>query len=451
MNIELAVSQMRENFLNGGMRDLEYRRNLLIKYKANIKLCENELLDAFRKDFNKAEFDAYATEIGLVYAGINDMVRHLHKYARPRKVHTSLTNFPSKGRIYAEGFGVALIIGAWNYPFQLAILPLVGAIGAGNCVVLKPSTKTPAVTAVIEKINKMTFKETEVITVATREVEGKALLDVRYDYMFFTGSVHTGKKVMEAASKNVVPVSLEMGGKSPCVVDYDCDIKLTAKRIAWGKYMNAGQTCVCPDYFLVHEKVYDAFVKEFTEAIRSQYYPDGKNLVDTFPYLVDEKKGEEIDSLIAGEKILLGGKRVGRLLEPTVLGDITWESPIMQDEIFAPVAPLIKYSDNEDIIKKINAREKPLSLYYFGKSPKLFITKCSYGGGCISDTVMHVAEENLPFGGVGYSGIGSYHGKQSFDTFTHFKSVLWKGKMDINMRYSPQSKGDIKFARIVLK
>lgn len=432
------ASNLRQNFYEFGF-SVNERIDALKSLYAEIFSRRDEIAEALKADYNKNSFDAYATEIGIVLNEIRHTVRSLKKWARPKKAHLSIINFPARGRVYAEPFGVVLIIAPWNYPFQLSMCPVIGAVAAGNYVALKPSSKTKNTYAVIKNIIDTVFCGGKVTVTDSRDV-----LSLRWDYIFFTGSAAFGKTVMKSAAENLTPVTLEMGGKSPCIIDNTADIARAAKRIAWGKFINAGQTCIAPDYLLVHEDIKDKFIPAFINEIKKQYY-NGGSLSDGFTHLISAGKAVEVQELIKDAKILFGGNTEGRIMEPTVI-EADFNSPIMREEIFAPVAPVIEFSSLDAIINIIRSKEKPLALYYFGKNfDKVNII--SYGGGCHNDVLMHVSEKNLPFGGVGNSGLGSYHGKKSFDTFTHFKSVLVKGKNELNTRYAPHGEKKERFLK----
>lgn len=439
-----TVAIMRQHFLSGGIRPIATRIALLKNLKAEIKRREDEICAALVADFNKHPFDTFTTEIGVVYGEIDCAVKHLRRWSKPKKAHVSLADFPAKGRVYAEGYGVALIIAPWNYPFQLAIAPLVGAIAAGNCAVVKPASRTKATAAVIARIIEAVFSPERVAVAFSRDI-----LDIPFDYIFFTGSAAAGRAVMTAAAKYLTPVTLELGGKSPCIVDRDADLKRAARRIAWGKCVNAGQTCVAPDYLLLHDAVYDAFIAELKAAVQEMYYENGV-LRDTFAAVCDETKRAFINELLPHSNVLFGGKTDGNTVEPTAVA-ADWDSEWMQNEIFAPVLPVLRFCKTQEIIEKINARPRPLALYYFGFNEKPFVDGVPFGGGCVNDTVMHVAEHDLPFGGVGASGMGCYHGKYSFDTFTHYKPVLYKGKAEIKVKYPPYTDANLRFVRKILK
>lgn len=446
MNIENAVAEMRRYFLSGGMLSVETRIERLKRLKAAIRARESQIAAALQADFRKSEFDTYMTEIGMVYGEIDTAVKHLRKWARPKKVRLSLANFPAKGRLYAEGYGVVLIIAPWNYPFQLAMSPLVGAVAAGNCAVVKPASRTAATAQAIADVIADVFAPIEVTTTFERS----GLLETQFDYIFFTGGASSGRAVMAAAAKYLTPVTLELGGKSPCIVDRTADIARAAKRIAWGKYLNAGQTCVAPDYLLLHADVYDAFLTAFTGAVRDMYYDGQDFLRDAFPEVCDREKAETIAEALSRSRVLFGGAVDGCTVEPTAVAS-DWDGEWMAEEIFAPVLPVLRFTDSAEILEKINARPRPLALYYFGDDAQRFIDGAPFGGGCINDTVMHVAEHALPFGGVGQSGMGLYHGKHSFDTFTHYKSILVKGKAEFSVKYPPHTDQKLNFIRKVLK
>lgn len=449
MELAERVCAMRSRFLDGGLRDVNKRLTLLKKLKCAVQKHADAALAAMKADFNKNAFDAYTTEVGLVLSELTHFIRRLKRYAKPQRVHTSLVSFPSKGYIYAEGYGVVLVVSPWNYPFQLALVPVIGAVAAGNYVVLKPASRTKNTADVLQKIIEEVFVGGEVI-VERGGRETCNVLDVRFDYIFFTGGEETGRKVMAAAAKNLTPLSLELGGKSPCIVDESANVEVAARRVAWGKYLNAGQTCVAPDYLLLHDAVREPFLAALKRNIRSMYYGQDGNLSDEYAYLSDERKGEEMRALLRDSDILEGGQIDGRRMQPTVIV-ADWKHESMRREIFAPLLPVVGFSSLDDAIEKINARPRPLALYYFGKRDGEIIARCPFGGGCINDTILHVGEGALAFGGVGASGMGRYHEKASFDTFTHYKSVLKKGAADVKMRYAPHSEKALRFIKKIMK
>jgi aldehyde dehydrogenase (NAD+) len=442
---ELIVKQ-REFFSTGHTKSLDFRIQSLQKLKDLITSHEQELLTALKADLNKSEFDAYITEIGILLEEIRFTMKHLKKWAKPRKVKSSLAQIGSKSMIYPEPYGVVLIISPWNYPFQLAVAPLIGAIAAGNCAVLKPSELTLATSELLGKMISNAFPP-EYITVIQGGVEtSQALLKERWDYIFFTGSVSVGKIVMEAAAKYLTPVTLELGGKSPCIVHRDANLRLAAKRIAWGKFINAGQTCVAPDYVYIHREVEKQFLTLLEKAIK-ELYTENVFKSGEFTRIVSEKHYNRLTHFIERSSIYLGGQYDSSTftIEPTVLKDVSWEDDVMQEEIFGPILPLLTYDDPTELIQEIQQRPKPLALYVFSEKESFqhtILENISFGGGCINDTVYHLSSPYLPFGGVGESRVGAYHGKGSFDTFSHEKSILKQTTaVDLPFRYQNRKNG----------
>ncbi len=451
MEISEIVKSQRDYFYEGETLDLHFRKEKLIALKNAIFDNLDELKEAFKKDYNKSDFDVLTTEVGLVVNEINYMIRHLKQLAKPKRVGTSLINFPSKGYLLKEPYGVVLIVAPWNYPFQLSIMPLVACIATGNTTVLKPSNYCPTVSAVIKKMLSV-FDEKYISVVLGGREQNAQLFDQKFDFIFFTGGTTVAKVLYDKASKNLTPCVLELGGKSPCIVDADCDVDLSAKRIVWGKFLNAGQTCVAPDHIYVHADILEKFVEAVKKYIKQFYYPNG-SLTENFPYIINEKHTQRLMGLIDVNKVVAGGGCNGRCIEPTVMTNVTWDDKIMGEEIFGPIMPILTFNDLGALVKEIQQREKPLALYYFGNSKKSirFVTQnVSYGGGCINDTIMHLTEETLPFGGVGFSGMGNYHGKRSFETFSHEKSVLKKSTIiDMPIRYMPYTSGKAKIANLI--
>jgi aldehyde dehydrogenase (NAD+) len=453
-NLEKVIQKQRAFFLQGNTKNVTYRIDALSKLRRLIKENEQSLMDALKHDLNKSEFDSFITEIGIVLEEIRFTLNNLKNWAKPKRVKTTLTGIGSKSYIYPEPYGVALIISPWNYPFQLAIAPLIGAIAAGNCAILKPSELTPRTSSLLSKLIGENFPQ-EFIAVIEGGVEtNTALLKEKFDYIFFTGSVPVGKIIMEAASKHLTPVTLELGGKSPCIVHEDANLKLAAKRIAWGKFINAGQTCVAPDYLFVHKQVKDEFLTLFKGAIIELYGNILKN--GEFTKIVSERHFNRLASFMDNGKTYYGGKHNidNLIIEPTVLVDIDWNDEVMKDEIFGPILPILEYEDLECMIGQINNRPKPLALYIFSNNEEIqksIINHVSFGGGCINDTVFHLSSPHLPFGGVGESGIGAYHGKGSFDVFSHEKSILKQTTMfDLPFRY-PNTKDALKKIKLFIK
>ncbi|MED4593292.1 aldehyde dehydrogenase [Bacillus safensis] len=434
---------------------VQERIRILQDLKAAIKQHEKDILQALAHDLHKSEQEAYTTEVGIVYEEINHTLKHLHKWAKPTRVKTPLTHIGSKSMIIKEPYGSVLIIAPWNYPFQLALSPLVGAISAGNAVILKPSELTPAVSQVISTIIKRVFQEDHAAVVEGGVEVSTELLKLPFDYIFFTGSVAVGKVVMEAAAKHLTPVTLELGGKSPSIVMPDADIKLAAKRITFGKFTNAGQTCIAPDYLLVHESIKEELLREMTACIRD-FYGEHPETHPQFGKNVSQRHFDRLTQFLSNGTIVTGGQRNEQELKiaPTILDHITWEDPVMQEEIFGPILPVMTFDSLHEAVHMIKARPKPLALYLFttNKETETYILdNLSFGGGCINDTLMHVATPYLPFGGVGESGMGRYHGKDSFFTFTHEKSVLRQTNLfDFSFRY-PNAKNGLDLVRKFLK
>jgi aldehyde dehydrogenase (NAD+) len=449
------VSKQRNFFLSGKTKDVSYRIDALKLLVQLIRSHETELMDALKKDLNKSRFDSYITEIGIVLEEIRFTLKHVKDWSQPRRVKSALAQAGSKSYIYPEPYGVTLIISPWNYPFQLAIAPLIGAIAAGNCTILKPSELTPETSKLLAKLIHENFPE-EYITVVQGDAQtSQLLLKEKLDYIFFTGSVPVGKVIMEAAAKTLTPVTLELGGKSPCIVHKDANLKLAAKRIAWGKFINAGQTCVAPDYLYVHREIKKEFTQILIEAIKELYSEDVFKTGE-FTRIVSERHFNRLKIFLLDGKPVYGGKHDLDLLtiEPTILEDISWEDSVMQDEIFGPILPILEYENDNSMMTKINERPKPLALYIFSESKDFqdnILSNISFGGGCINDTVYHLSSPYLPFGGVGESGIGAYHGKGSFDVFSHEKSILKQTtRFDLPFRY-PNRKNALKQIKMFIK
>ncbi|BCG56924.1 aldehyde dehydrogenase [Paenibacillus sp. URB8-2] len=442
-------------FTSGATQELSYRIDALRRLKGSIRAHERQLLNALKSDLNKSEFEAYSTEIGIVLEEIGFTLKHLRAWAKPRKVKTPITHWGSKGFIYSEPYGVSLILAPWNYPFQLAVAPLVGAIAAGNCAVLKPSELTPRTSETISEIIRASFQE-EYVSVIQGGIEtSEALLKEKFDYIFFTGSVPVGKIVMEAAARHLTPVTLELGGKSPCIVHEDANLKLAARRIAWGKFMNAGQTCVAPDYIYVHQSVKDRFLSELRDAVK-ELYGEQPLLNPGYTRVVSRRHFDRLEAFLGNGTMLFGGgtDKENLTIEPTVLEDIGWEHPVMKEEIFGPILPVLGYQHLSEAAYGIRNQPGPLALYLFTESKSVqeeVLKSVSFGGGCINDTVYHIVSPYLPFGGVGNSGMGAYHGQAGFDTFSHRKSVLKQTtRFDLPFRY-PNRKNGLKQIKRFLK
>ena len=448
------VEKQREYFLTGATRSYEFRLEMLKKLKAAILQNEGLLLDGLKSDLNKTAEESYFSEVGIVLDELSFHIKRLKKWMKNRRIAPSLAQFPGSCFQSAQPYGVTLIMAPWNYPVNLAFEPLIGAISAGNTAILKPSNYAPATSKAIEKILSATFSKEYIAVVEGGREQNASLLEERFDYLFFTGSPGVGKVVMEAAAKNLTPHTLELGGKSPVIVDETANIKLAAKRIAFGKTLNGGQTCVEPDYLLIHESVKEAFVREFEKAVKG-FFPEGDQ--SKMVTIITQKHYERLKGLMEDGKIIYGGKTDDsrRFIEPTLIEGITLEAPIMQEEIFGPLLPIITFKEIKECIAAIQTMEKPLALYIFSadkQNQQAVFDHCSFGGGCINDVIMHFVNPRLPFGGVGHSGMGSYHGKKSFDTFTHYRSIFKQSnKIDLPMRYMPYSSKKDKLVRRVLK
>lgn len=442
MNLSSIAKEMRDGILKKGHLPLELRKKRLEALKKTIVKKETLINKALKDDLGKSTFESYATEVGFILEEINFILKNIDNWARPKKVRTPFTLFPGKSYVHPEPYGVVLIISPWNYPFQLCLSPFIGAFAAGNRVVIKPSEFAPGTSQVIKEILQEVFNESEVIVVEGGLEETQTLLKQQFDYIFFTGSTMVGKVIMKAAAENLTPITLELGGKSPCLIEESANIDVAAKRCAWGKFLNAGQTCVAPDYILIPEQLQDSFIEKMRFHLNKFYGSDTFKSED-YPRIINERHFDRLVNLIAPDKVAVGGKssRADNFIEPTLLKNVSWEDPIMEDEIFGPILPVIPYKNMEEALKKILSRPKPLAFYVFSENEKRkneIISKIPFGGGCVNDTVVHLANPNLPFGGVGTSGLGSYHGKKSFETFTHYKSVYEQGTLvDIPLRYPP--------------
>lgn len=456
-DLDRLLEKQREFFRTGTTLDIDFRIKQLSLLKSLIKANEDRLIKALREDLGKSEFEAYATEVGFVYDSISNMIKKLPTFAKRQKVRAPISQFGSKSYIYKEPYGSVLIIGPFNYPFQLVIEPLVGAIAAGNCAVLKPSENSPAVSALINEIIDNNFPSNYISTVCGGIDETSLLINAQFDYMFFTGSPRVGKIVMEAAGRNLVPVTLELGGKSPCIIDETANLKLAAKRAAWGKFINAGQTCIAPDYFYVHKNVMDSFITLFKKAIEEFFGTDIRASKD-FGRIITQKQAQRLADIIEHDrsKVIFGGEYniEEKYIAPTIVLNATYEDASMQEELFGPIVPVMEYESLGTIIEEINSHSKPLALYIFSENRNVvdnLLKRVPFGGGCVNDTISHVASSALPFGGVGNSGIGSYHGKYSFDTFSHTKSILDKPTWFEHGLVFPPYKNKVKMVRKIFK
>lgn len=454
--IKSIVTTQRKYFSTGATLNLSYRIDALKKLKASILNHESEINEAIKKDLGKSSFESYMCETGLVLSEISYMLKHIRSFAKEKNVHTPLAQFHSRSYKKPSPYGVVLIMSPWNYPFLLTLDPLVDAIAAGNTVVLKPSAYSPYTSEIIKRIISDCFDKQYVSVITGGRAENTCLLNEHFDYIFFTGSQAVGKEVMRHASEHLTPVTLELGGKSPCIVEKSANIKLAAKRIVFGKYLNCGQTCVAPDYIYCDRTIKDKLVKEIKRQVQKQY---GKQPLtrENYGKIINEKHFERISGLIDQNKVVLGGStnRSTLQIEPTVMDNVTFGDAVMQEEIFGPLMPILVYDTLDEVIRNINSMPHPLALYIFTSdklAAKKITSRCGFGGGCINDTIIHLATSEMGFGGFGESGMGSYHGRDGFNTFSHDKSIVDKKTwLDLPMRYQPYKKINDKLIHIFLK
>ena len=456
--INIIFNKQKNFFHTNKTKNINYRITILKKLKSIIKKNEDAILEALNKDLNKSKFEGYATELGIVYEEINLHIKKLKSWSKKEPVSTPITYFPAKSYIYKEPYGVTLIIGPFNYPFQLVFLPLIGSISAGNCTIIKPSENTPNTSILIQNLINENFDESyiNVIDPLGSKETVSYLLDLKFDYIFFTGSINVGKIVMAKASKNLTPVTLELGGKSPCIVDKNCNLKLAAKRIVWGKFLNAGQTCIAPDYILVEKEIKNNLLEELKTEIILQL---GKNPEENsnFPKIVNKNSLNRLKNYLNDGEIIFGGNYNESTLyfEPTILDNIKKNTSICREEIFGPILPIFEYTTIEEVISFIRKNDKPLALYYFSEnkhSIDRLLNDISSGGVVINDTIIHVANSKLPFGGVGSSGIGKYHGKDSYMTFSNRKSVIKRSTLfELPFRFPPYNEKKLKLLKKLMK
>lgn len=454
--IQEIVKNQRDFFNQGKTIEYKFRQNALINLKQTILKYEKEIKESLEKDLGKSSTESYMCEIGMVLSELSFAINHLKKWMKRKSVKTPLAQFHSKSFVVKEPLGVVLVMSPWNYPFMLAFDPLIGAISAGNCVVVKPASYAKNTSLIIKKILNECFDEKYVAVVLGGREENAELLEQKFDYIFFTGSVSVGKLVAEKASKHLTPVTLELGGKSPCVVDETANLKVAARRLAFGKYLNVGQTCVAPDYLLIQKNIKDKFVELLKQEIVKMY---GKTPLENnlYGHIINEKHFERLCGLIDKNKCIFGGSsnKESLKIEPTILDNVTLEDAVMKEEIFGPILPILTFDDMDNAVKTIKSFEKPLALYLFSNDKKTqdyFLKNVSFGGGCINDTIIHLATSYMGFGGVGQSGYGSYHGKRSFDLFSHEKSIVKKyNYIDLPIRYQPYSKKKEKIIKIFMK
>jgi aldehyde dehydrogenase (NAD+) len=450
MDFSALVEGQRLFFNSQKSKDLTFRKQQLQRLKSVLQSHEEELYKAIHADFGKSKFETFATEISFIYSEINYFIKNLHRLAKPEKVLTNLPNLWGKSRVHKEPLGVCLIVGAWNYPYQLTLLPAIAAMAAGNTCIIKPSELAPAsTTALISLINSNFPKD--YLHVVDLDVENTTrLLQERFDKIFFTGSTRVGKIYYQAAAEHLTPVTLELGGKSPVFVTPSANLKVAARRIAWGKFINAGQTCIAPDYVYVHRSIKQEFSKHLIDYIKEFNYEEGS---EHYTQIITEQHFDRLCFLIHPSKIIHGGRtdREKRYIEPTILDNVEWSDKCMQEEIFGPILPVMEYDDLNNTFLKVRQHEKPLAAYLFSNDraeQELFKNDISFGGGCINDTLMHISNARLPFGGVGHSGMGNYHGKYGFETFSHSKAILDRATWgEPNVKYPPYSDSKFKWLK----
>ena len=436
------LAGQRQFFNSGRTKDLDFRLENIRRLKKAIIQNEAAILTALRNDLYKPAYEGYLTEIGLVLTEIRFVSRHLRSWVKPRKVRTPYFLWFGSSAIHPEPYGISLIISPWNYPLHLTMLPLIGSIAAGNCTIIKPSEYAPHTAAIISEIIGRHFDSHYVAVIEGDAQTSKDLLKNHFDYIFFTGSQTVGKIVMSAAAKNLTPVTLELGGKNPCIVDQDVNIDLAARRIASGKFINGGQTCTAPDYLLVHQSNKQKLLDQIKVYLRKFYGEDPQKSPD-YGRIINKRQFDRLAALLdKGEKVVGGQTDPDDLyIAPTLLQDVSWNDPVMQDEIFGPILPVLVFEDLAEVVSTINSRQRPLALYFFSNQRNNYqriIEEVSFGGGCINDTLAHLTNPHLPFGGTGSSGMGGYHGKASFDTFSHQKSIFKKWfNLDLPLRFPP--------------
>ena len=439
------ILQKQQDFFNSNKtKDVSFRIEQLKLFKKVLKENEDSLYKAIYQDFGKSEFETYASELSLIYHELNSFIKNIKKWSKPTKVSTGFVNFPAKSYIIPEPLGVTLVIGAWNYPYQISLIPALTALAAGNTVILKPSELPANTSKIMAKIINDNFPSEFFCVIEGGVKETTDLLEHRFDKIFFTGSVPVGKIIYQAAAKHLTPVTLELGGKSPTFVFGDVDIKMTVKRIVWAKFLNAGQTCIAPDYILVEKAIEKSFLEEMKREIE-EHYKNNEDIDDNYTRIINSNNYDRLSKLIDPDKIYCGGNtnKDNRFISPTILQNISFDDEIMKDEIFGPILPVISFSNLDETIKMVKDRPKPLSCYIYSKNRKTIdklLKEISFGGGAINDSLMHITNDNLPFGGVGHSGIGSYHGKYGFNAFSHYKSILDKPFwLETPLKYSPYS------------
>ncbi len=456
MEIKNTIAGQQEYFNSNQTKDVDFRIRQLKKFNKILKENEEVLYKAIYEDFGKSKFETYVSELSLLYHEINNFIKNSKKWSQRKKVPTGFANFPAKSYLIPEPLGMTLVIGAWNYPYQLSLVPAITSLAAGNTVILKPSELPSKTSRAMAQIINTHFSSDYFHVVEGGAEETLELLEYRFDKIFFTGSIAVGKIIYQAAAKHLTPVTLELGGKSPTFVLPDTNIKMTAKRIVWAKFLNSGQTCVAPDYILVDKSIEAKFLQALKHEIETQHKSTAKNIEENYLRIINTHNFDRLKKQIDTNKLYFGGKtnREERFISPTILHNVSFEDAIMQDEIFGPILPIVSYTNLDEAIKLVKARPKPLACYVYSKNRKKIaklLKEISFGGGAINDSLMHLSNSNLPFGGVGLSGIGNYHGKAGFDTFSHYKSILDKPFwFETNLKYAPYSKKKMKIIKWLL-
>ena len=456
MDIPKIIQQQKSFFNSSSTKEVNLRIETLKKLKLILKENEEKLYTAIYTDFKKSQFETYLTELSLIYNELNNAIRNLKKWSKKKRVSTNLANFPAKSYIIPEPLGTVLVISAWNYPYQIALIPAISAIAAGNTVVIKPSEIPNNTSKVLAELINSNFDE-NYLTVIEGGVETTTeLLQQKWDKIFFTGSTNVGRIVYKAAADKLTPVTLELGGKSPTFIFKDCDIKLTAKRIVWAKFLNAGQTCIAPDYLLVEAEIKEKLLVALKEELENTF-PKKTEIQENYVQIINERNFQRLTNLIPKDKICYGGEHSAktRIISPTLLDNISFDDNIMKEEIFGPILPIISFENLDSVIEKVKEREKPLTLYIYSKSKKIIqkiLYEISFGGGAINESLVHISNPNLPFGGVGASGIGNYSSKAGFDAFTHYKSILHKSFLfEPNIKYTPFTKWKRQILKFLLE
>tara|TARA_R110000787_G_scaffold86285_10_gene184101 strand:+ start:7475 stop:8836 length:1362 start_codon:yes stop_codon:yes gene_type:complete len=448
------VSQQRAFFYSHQTKSIKFRLEQLHKLEQLLKSNEDLLNQAIYEDFKKSEFDTYVTELALLYQDIKEAKRNVRKWSKIKRVGTNMLNFPARSYIIPEPLGVCLVIGAWNYPYQLTLAPVIAAITAGNTVVIKPSEMSPKTSALMTRLINETFDANYLKVVEGGVPETTELLKNKFDKIFFTGSPQVGKIIYQAAAKNLTPVTLELGGKSPAIITADSNLKMTVKRMVWAKFINAGQTCIAPDYVLVHKSVENKLLELLKLEIEKENFSiENGNYIQ----IINDRNLDRLSNMFSSDNVFVGGNidALNRTIEPTVLQEIKFSDNVMKEEIFGPILPVISYQNIEEVIAYVNDNPKPLACYIFTNSnqvKKKILNEISFGGGAVNDAVMHIANSKLPFGGVGNSGIGSYHGEAGFKSFSHYKSILDKSNlMELSLKYFPHSSGKLRWIQRFMK